>query len=112
MKANLRSVLDSEDEELEILPHVKGSTDFEVYEQVQIEPKLTVLPWDDNVKPNYTLTYKVHTYIFSKLSLKYVSMLTSSFFSLLCNFDLTLWLFTGYSFSNLKLDLNLKIKGK
>ena len=48
-----------DDEEVEIIPHLKGSTDFEVYEQVEIKPLLTVLPWDDNVKPNYTLTYKV-----------------------------------------------------
>jgi len=58
VKANLRSVLDSEDEELEIIPHIKGSTDFEIYDQVVIKPTFTVLPWDDNVKPNYTLTYK------------------------------------------------------
>jgi len=58
VKANLRSVLDSEDEELEIIPHIKGSTDFEIYDQVVIKPTFTVLPWDDNVKPNYTLNYK------------------------------------------------------
>ena len=54
----MRSVLTEDDEELEIVPHVKGSLDFEVYEQVTIEPKETILPWDDNVKPVYSLTYK------------------------------------------------------
>jgi len=58
VKASLRSVLTDDDEEIEIVPHVKGSLDFEVYEQVTIEPKETILPWDDNVKPVYTLTYK------------------------------------------------------
>ena len=58
VKANLRSVLNEEEEELEIIPHVKGSTDFEVYEQVTMKPKFTLLPWDENTKPNYTLNYK------------------------------------------------------
>lgn len=62
VKANLRSVLNEEEEELEIIPHVKGSTDFEVYEQVTMKPKFTLLPWDENTKPNYTLNYKVHIY--------------------------------------------------
>ena len=59
VKANLRSVLNEEDEEIEIIPHVKGSTDFEVYEKVTMKPTFTLLPWDDNKKPNYTLNYKV-----------------------------------------------------
>jgi len=58
VKANLRSVLDEEDEELEIIPHVKGSTGFEIFDQVVIKPTFTLLPWDDNLKPNYTLMYK------------------------------------------------------
>ena len=36
VKASLRSVLTEEDEEMEIVPHVKGSTDFEVYESVLV----------------------------------------------------------------------------
>ena len=59
VKASLRSVLTPDDEELEIVPHVKGSTDFEVYEKVEMKPRLTILPWDENTKPNYTLSYKV-----------------------------------------------------
>ena len=58
VKANLRSVLTADDEEIEIVPHIKGSLDFEVYEQVIISPTMTILPWDDNVKPEYHLTYK------------------------------------------------------
>jgi hypothetical protein len=61
VKANLRSVLTPDDEELEIVPHLKGSTDFEVYESVVIKPKETILPWDDNVKPTYSLSYTVST---------------------------------------------------
>ena len=59
IKASLRSVLTEDDEELEIVPHVKGSTDFEVYESVVIQPRETVLAWDSNKKPVYELTYKV-----------------------------------------------------
>ena len=54
----MRSVLTEDDEEIEIVPHIKGSLDFEVYEQVEIQPKETILPWDDNVKPIYNLSYK------------------------------------------------------
>ena len=36
VKASLRSVLTEDDEEMEIVPHVKGSTDFEVYESVLV----------------------------------------------------------------------------
>lgn len=52
-------MLTPDDEELEIVPHVKGSTDFEVYEKVEMKPEVTILPWDENTKPNYTLSYKV-----------------------------------------------------
>ncbi len=57
IKASLRSVLTEDDEELEIVPHVKGSTDFEVYESVVIKPRETILPWDENTKPSYELKY-------------------------------------------------------
>jgi len=59
LKASLRSVLTEDDEELEIVPHVKGSTDFEVYESVVIKPRETLLPWDDNDKPSFELKYEV-----------------------------------------------------
>lgn len=50
-------MLTEDDEEIEIVPHVKGSSDFEVYESVVIKPRETLLPWDDNVKPVYDLKY-------------------------------------------------------
>ena len=59
VKANLRSVLTDDDEELEIIPHIKGSTDFEIYEEVVVKPRITILPWDDNEKTEYTLKYEV-----------------------------------------------------
>ena len=59
MKASLRSVLTEDDEEIEVIPHVKGSTEFEVYESVVINPTETILPWDEEVKPEYRLNYKV-----------------------------------------------------
>ena len=58
IKASLRSVLTEDDEELEIVPHVKGSTDFEVYESVVIKPRETILPWDEANKPVFELKYQ------------------------------------------------------
>ena len=46
-----------DDEELEILPHIKGSTDFEIYESVVIKPRETILAWDASKSPSYELTY-------------------------------------------------------
>ena len=53
----MRSVLAEDDEELEILPHIKGSTDFEIYESVVIKPRETILAWDATKSPSYDLTY-------------------------------------------------------
>ena len=50
-------MLTPDDEELEIVPHVKGHTDFEVYESVVIKPRETILPWDEVEKPSYELKY-------------------------------------------------------
>ena len=52
-------MLTEDDEEIEIVPHVKGATDFEIYESVVIKPRETVLPWDENLKTSYTLKYEV-----------------------------------------------------
>lgn len=57
IKASLRSVLAEDDEELEIVPHVKGSTDFEIYESVVIKPRETILPWDENSQTSFELKY-------------------------------------------------------
>jgi hypothetical protein len=43
VKASLRSVLTDDDEEMEIVPHVKGSTDFEVYESVVVSSTVSGL---------------------------------------------------------------------
>jgi len=59
IKASLRSTLTPDDDETEITPHVKGVTDFEIYEDVLIQPRQTVLPWDTATKPDYQLSYKV-----------------------------------------------------
>jgi len=59
IKASLRSTLTPDDEETEITPHIKGVTDFEIYESVLVNPRMTVLPWDGATKPNYQLSYKV-----------------------------------------------------
>lgn len=60
MKASLRSTLDKDDEETEIIPHLKGVKEFELYEEVVISPKHTFLPWDDLNAENsdYKLNYK------------------------------------------------------
>ena len=68
--------MDEEDEELEIIPHVKGSTDFEIYDQVVIKPTFTLLPWDDNVKPNYTLNYKVRILMKISKMVKPITIIT------------------------------------
>ena len=73
IKASLRSTLTPDDDETEITPHVKGVTDFEIYEEVLINPRRTVLPWDSDTKPDYLLSYKVdkidiHTTIFGSFS--------------------------------------------
>lgn len=75
IKASLRSVLAEDDEELEILPHVKGSAEFEIYESVVIKPRETILAWDADKSPSYELTYaasgggKVYTWSTSNSSM-------------------------------------------
>ena len=59
IKGSLRLTLTSDDEETEITPHVKGVTDFEIYESIVISPRRTVLPWDSATQPEYDLSYKV-----------------------------------------------------
>ncbi|CAB4064919.1 NUP210 [Lepeophtheirus salmonis] len=58
VKAHLRSVLTSDDEEIEVVPHLRGNVDFEIYEAIKLNPKETILPWDETVKPEYSLNYK------------------------------------------------------
>merc|ERR1712032_1119650 len=45
--------------ETELVPHVKGVTEFEIFEEVLMSPRHTVLPWDSKTQPSYTLSYKV-----------------------------------------------------
>jgi len=59
IKASLRSTLTPDDDETEITPHIKGVTDFEIYESVLVNPRQTILPWDAATKPEYQLSYKV-----------------------------------------------------
>ncbi len=42
-----------------MLPHVKATTDFEVYERVTLPDLYNVLPWDENVKQSHTFKLKV-----------------------------------------------------
>ena len=55
----MRATLTPDDEETEMEPHVKVTTDFEIYESVVMKPTKTILPYDPSVTPNYTLSYKV-----------------------------------------------------
>jgi len=59
IKASLRSVLTEDDEEIEVVPHVRGSLDFEVYESVVIKPRDVIMPWDENLKPTYNIYFSV-----------------------------------------------------
>ncbi len=52
-------MLGADDEEVEVLPHVKATTDFEVYERVTLPDGIHVLPWDENVKKTHTFKLKV-----------------------------------------------------
>ena len=59
IRASLRSTLTPEEDETELEPHVKVSTDFEIYEPLVMNPRKTILPWTPDMTVNYTLTYKV-----------------------------------------------------
>ena len=59
IRASLRSTLSPEEDEIELEPHVKASTDFEIYESLVMNPSKTILPWTPDIITNYTLTYKV-----------------------------------------------------
>ena len=78
IKTALRSVLNELDEETEVLPHIKTSKDFEVYEPIVMHPLFQILPWDDNVKPEYGLSFKVNiVYLFyiSQFILQFLAVL-------------------------------------
>ena len=94
LQASLRSTLTPDDDETELVPHVKGVTEFEIFEevlfflfliydffivyipsvpslqiQVLMSPRHTVLPWDSRTQPPYTLSYKVAFSQFSSLQI-------------------------------------------
>ena len=71
VKVALRSVLNELDEETEILPHIKMSKDFEIYEPVTLQPIFSILPWDENTKPTYDIYFKVKISNFT-LFLRYI----------------------------------------
>ena len=53
VKVNLRSVLTDDDEEEEIVPHIKGTFDFEVYDPIKIKTAFShgiMVSWDDTTK--------------------------------------------------------------
>jgi len=58
VKVALRSVLDDDYEETEILPHIKMSKDFEVFEPIIMHPLFSILPWDENKKTSYDLFFE------------------------------------------------------
>jgi len=58
VKVSLRSVLTDDDEEEEIVPHVKGTFDFEVYEPIVIKSVPLVIPWDESNKPSSAIAFK------------------------------------------------------
>ena len=60
IRASLRSTLSPEEEEIELQPHVKVITEFQIYESLVINPSKTILPWTPDMMPlNYSLSYKV-----------------------------------------------------
>ena len=53
VKVKLRSVLTDDDEEEEIVPHIKGTFDFEVYDPIKIKAAFShgiMVSWDDTTK--------------------------------------------------------------
>ena len=60
IRASLRSTLSPEEDEIELQPHVKVITEFQIYESLVINPSKTILPWMPDMMPlNYSLSYKV-----------------------------------------------------
>ena len=60
IRASLRSTLSPEEDEIELQPHVKVITEFQIYESLLINPSKTILPWTPDMMPlNYSLSYKV-----------------------------------------------------
>ena len=64
VKVSLRSVLTGgeDDEEEEILPHIKGTFDFEVFDPIVVKTSFEhgmVVPWDDTTKEERHLKFKV-----------------------------------------------------
>ena len=59
VKVALRSVLNDQDEETEILPHIKMSKDFEIFEPIIMHPLFSILPWDENKKQSYDVFFEV-----------------------------------------------------
>ena len=55
----LKSIKGDDDKEYEILPHVHSKTTFEAWHPLDLAPEEYLLPWDANVKPSYSLVYKV-----------------------------------------------------
>ena len=80
VKVALRSVLNELDEETEILPHIKMSKDFEIYEPVTLQPLFTILPWDENTKPSYDVFFKVRYMIIQFLTFGKTFKPTQHFF--------------------------------
>lgn len=58
IKASLRSTLTPDDDEIELTPHVKGFTDFQIFEELLVTPAVNILPWDETINPEYKLEYK------------------------------------------------------
>ena len=59
IKASLRSTLTPDDDEVEVMPHIKGFTDFQIFEDMLMTPGAKILPWDEVINPDYHLSFKV-----------------------------------------------------
>ena len=57
-------MLNDQDEETEILPHIKMSKDFEIFEPIIMHPLFSILPWDENKKQSYDVFFEV-CYLYS-----------------------------------------------
>ena len=55
----LKSIIGDDEKEYELVPHVYSKVTFEAWNPIELDPEEFVLPWDPNVKPSYSLAYKV-----------------------------------------------------
>lgn len=68
MTAELQKIVLADGTERKFSPQPRVKTEMEIFQNVAINPKETVLPWDPNVMPKYELRWNVSCIFFQKIS--------------------------------------------